>query len=271
MKRISTDRRVMLAGIGGVMAGSLLARKAVAGTLEPPGPPAPTGKTTDELASMIALPAGISEPRMPVKGLPPSPTARFRISASGSYCLTENLLGQPGLNGIQIDADNVDLHLQGFHLMGAGGVPGDTSAAIVCNGQNICVYDGTVEGFALGVQADAATKFLLWDVTVIGATITGFRLGNDGQAYDLDAYSCPIAYDIHGIRTIVEECGAWSCPTSFQCGGAQNLIICNCATDSQNPFNIGAGNSFGPIINVVGVGNIGAVAGSNHILANYIF
>jgi len=270
MKRMIMDRRHMLAGIG-VMGGSLLAGRAVAGALEPPGPPSPTGKSTDELASMIARPAGVSEPRMPVAGLPPSASARYRISAPGSYCLTENLIGQSGMNGIQIDSDNVDLHLQGFHLTGGGGTPGDISAAIVCNGQNICVYDGTIEGFAVGVQADAASKFLLWDVTVIGATLVGFRFGIDGQAYDCDVYSCPVGFDIHGIRTVVEECGAWSCPVSYQCTGTQNLIIGNCATDSPNAFSIGPGNSFGPIVTVVGVGNIGAVAGSNHILANYIY
>jgi len=138
MKWMIMDRRHMLAGIG-VMGGSLLASRVVAGTLEPPGPPSPTGTSTDELASMIARPSGVSEPRLPVAGLPPSATARYRISAPGSYCLTENLIGQSGLNGIQIDSDNVDLHLQGFHLTGSGGTPGDTSAAIVCNGQNNCV------------------------------------------------------------------------------------------------------------------------------------
>src|SRR6185436_9685799 len=119
-----------------------------------------------------------------------------------------------------------------------------------CNGQNNCVYDGTIEGFAVGVQADAASKFLLWDVTVIGATLVGFRFGIDGQAYDCDVYTCPVGFDIHGSRTVVEECGAWSCPVSFQCGGTQNLIIGNCATDSPNAFSIGPGNSFGPIVTV---------------------
>lgn len=271
IKKMLSSRRVMLAGIGGVVAGSLIANKALAGSLEPPGAVAPTGKSTDELASMIARPSGVSEPRTPVAGLPGSASARYRISAAGSYCLTENLIGLSGMNGIQIDADNVDLHLQGFHLVGGGGTPGDISAAIVGNGQNICVYDGTTEGWGIGVRMDAASKFLLWDVTAIGASMTGFMFGNDGQGYDLDVYNCPVGYDIHGLRTIVEECGAWSCPISYQCTGSQNLIVCNCATDSANPFSIGQGNSFGPIIVVTGVGNIGAVAGSGHVLANLVY
>jgi hypothetical protein len=271
MKRMLMDRRMVLGGIG-VVAGSMLANKALAGSLEPPGPPGPTGRSTDELAGMIARPSGVSEPRSPVTGLPPSASSRYLISSSGSYCMTENLVATPGMNGIQITADNVDLDLQDFHLVGAGGgTPGDTSVAIQCTGQNICIYGGSIEGWAVGVQMDAASRFLLWDVTVLNATIAGYRLGTDGQAYDCDVYGCPTGFVIGGLRTVVEECGAWSCPVSYQCTGAQNLIIGNCATDSPNAFSIGAGNSFGPIVTVTGVGNIGGVVGSNHFLANFIY
>ncbi len=271
MRRIFSDRRVMLAGIGGVMAGTFLSPRAIAGTLNPPGPPAPTGRTTDDLANMIARPSGVSEPRTPVAGLPGTASSKYVISASGSYCATENFIAAAGQSGIQITADNVDLDLQGFHLVG-GDNAGLATAGIVVTGSNVSIYNGTLEGpWSIAMQVNAP-KFLLWDVTVIGAAGTGFLLGTDGQCYDCDVYECPTGFDAHGQRTIVEECGAWSCPTSFAASGTQNLIISNCATNSANPFGaIIANNAYGPIIVVTGVGNIGQVAGSNHILANYVF
>ena len=56
--------------------------------------------------------------------------------------------------------------------------------AFVSTGQNVCIYDGTIEGWSIGVQMESASKYLVWDVTVLGASIAGFRLGQDGQAYD---------------------------------------------------------------------------------------
>ena len=253
------------------MAASLISNKAMAGSLEPPGPPSPTGASTGQLASMIARPFGVSEPRMPLTGQPGTTSSLYEISSAGSYCMTENLVVPTGMNGLLISGDNVDLDMQGFHMLGSGGgTPGDFSVAISVTGQNVCISDGSIEGWAVGVQVDGP-KFLLWDLTVLGCTIAGFRLNSDGQAYDCDVYTCPVGFDMHGVRSMAEECSAWSCPVSFQCNGSQNLIIGNTATDSQSPFAIGPGNSFGPIVVVTGVGNIGAVAGSNHFLCNLVY
>ena len=52
-----------------------------AGPLTPPGPPAPTSKTLNEI-----------EPRTPINSLP------FVIEEPGSYYLTRNLIGSPGQN-----------------------------------------------------------------------------------------------------------------------------------------------------------------------------
>ena len=49
--RSSMDRRVLLAGLGGVMAGTLVSSKATAGILEPPGPPSPTGVSLEAVAA----------------------------------------------------------------------------------------------------------------------------------------------------------------------------------------------------------------------------
>src|SRR5436190_2248196 len=72
------------------------------GSLTPPGAPAPTMKTLDEIDAKL-------EKRTPISSVP------FTISASGSYYLTGNLAVTTG-TAITISADNVTLDLNGFTI-----------------------------------------------------------------------------------------------------------------------------------------------------------
>ncbi len=276
MGRMRVNRRVLMTGLGGVMAGSLLTGKAQAGSLEPPpGMPMPTGRSVQELSDKIGrTDHGVSEPRTPVKSLLGSTTASHVISAPGSYYMTENLLGEPGKNGIEIQADNVDLDLAGFHLIGAppdpvGTLPG---TGILCDRQNVTVYNGSVYVWGGAVDFHAASLFILWDISSIGALLGAFILGNCGQAYDCDAYSAGGAgFSAQGQRSLVEECGAWSCGTGFSSSGSQNLFLSNCATGCATPFDISQGNSYGPLVDVTGVGDISAVPNSGRPDSNLIY
>src|SRR4051812_45809594 len=69
------------------------------GSLTPPGAPAPTMKSLDQI-----------EARTPISSVP------FTISVPGSYYLTTNLTAALNQNGITVSADNVTLDLNGFHL-----------------------------------------------------------------------------------------------------------------------------------------------------------
>ncbi len=105
---LPTDRRALLAGLGGLAAGTFLtAGRAEAGPLNPPAAPASTPGP---------------EPRIAVnaQNTPGNPDNLFRITQPGSYYLTGNIIGQSGRNGIQIAADNVTIDLMGFALLGAG-------------------------------------------------------------------------------------------------------------------------------------------------------
>src|ERR1043165_9796506 len=73
------------------------------GSLTPPGAPAPTMKTLDQI-----------EPRAPISSLP------YTIASSGSYYLTTNLTALSAVDGIVINADNVTLDLSGFTMTGFG-------------------------------------------------------------------------------------------------------------------------------------------------------
>ncbi len=79
------------------------------GALTPPGAPAPTMKSLDQI-----------EPRIPVDAMhtPGVGGIEYLIAQPGSYYLTTNLVGVSGDIGIYIAASNVTLDLNGFSLLG---------------------------------------------------------------------------------------------------------------------------------------------------------
>ena len=105
------------------------------GPLTPPGPPAPTMKSLEDLDTKLNQADAKAEKRTPITSLP------FTISAPGSYYLTGNLTGVTGQNGIAVDVNNVTIDLNGFSLNG----PGDNG--IVANGA-VTIRNGSVSGWA---------------------------------------------------------------------------------------------------------------------------
>ena len=270
MKVKNVDRRVMLAGVGGVVAGSLLANKAFAGSLNPPpGPVGPTGRRNSSIARMIARTNGMAEARIPVQGLPGSSDSQYLISAPGSYYLTDNIQGVGGLHGINIASPNVDVDLCGFHMIGAPPTGLPQGSAIVSDQQNVSVFDGTAVGWGRGVDFEHASLFVVWDVTSIGASQGGFFFGDRGQGYDCDCYSSSFGFVLTGVRTLVEECGAWTCATGFKGINSPNLLLRNCATECPSAFDLGQGNTHGPI--VVVQGDVSTIPNSGHPEANYVY
>src|SRR5678816_1582998 len=95
------------------------------GTLTPPGAPAPTMKTLDQV-----------EPRTPISALP------FTISTSGSYYLTASLTAAANVNGITINASNVTLDLRGFEVTGTPGTA-IFGIRVSVGRSNVVIRDGT--------------------------------------------------------------------------------------------------------------------------------
>ena len=117
------------------VAAGLIAR---AGSLEPPGPPAPTMKNLD-----------LVEPRVPIS----QANIPLTIEKPGSYYLTGNVLGPAGETPtITISASNVTLDLSGFQV-DAGTA---TYGVLVSTGfKNVLVRNGTIVNARIG----AATLF----------------------------------------------------------------------------------------------------------------
>lgn len=127
------------------------------GSLTPPGTPAPTMKTLDQV-----------EPRKPISSLP------YNITSPGSYYVTGNLQG----GTISVMASGVTIDLCGFTLSGAGvvasgiAVSGGSSMLTVRNGRLVSFSQNGING-----ASGTTTGTLLQDLVVADCGNTGLVSG----------------------------------------------------------------------------------------------
>jgi parallel beta-helix repeat protein len=221
------------------------------GSLTPPGAPAPTMKTLDQV-----------EARTPISSLP------FTINTPGSYYITGNLAGAAGQNGIVIDADNVTLDLGGFELVGPGS--GTVSAVRVNTPHsNATVRHGSARGWlgsAIAAASVNCTEFHVEDVRVFNAGQTGIVLGNNGAASYCKVRGCVFSGISGGTNCHVTSCivtgtttgdginigndGVINDCTSSGNGSdgfqtTENVTVNNCAAanNSASGYNLGSGST----------------------------
>jgi parallel beta-helix repeat protein len=170
---------------------SLLAQ----GSLTPPGAPAPTMKSLDQV-----------QPRTPISSLP------YTISASGSYYLTKNLAAAGGTAGITVSADNVTIDLCGFALTsdGSGSVAGIN---VPSTQTNLCVRNGTVSGW----HNDCIEAFNAYYSVFENLSLRGSTNSNGLKA---------------GVSSTVKSCTA-TFNSSFGIGVNGGSTVLGCVCDSN--------------------------------------
>jgi hypothetical protein len=212
------------------------------GTLTPPGPPAATMKSLDQVEARTIVNA---------TNTPGDGANTFIIRASGSYYLTASFTGTSGKHGISIQADDVTLDLNGFALTGGGG-GANRGIDVPAAQKNLCVRNGTVRGWTDGgVRAELASSTLaekLRLVDNVGATglefgrgtardcvatgnATGFFLSNGAEIRD-----CAAAANVTGFfagdRTMISNCIATeNTGRGFDCTSFVTIVDC---TSSRN-------------------------------------
>jgi parallel beta-helix repeat protein len=249
LPNLPTDRRALLAGLGGIAAGAFIASKANAGPLNPPaGPIESTGKTLRDVEPRIAINS---------TNTPGDTDSVFRISASGSYYLTGNVTASTGKSAIEIAASNVTIDLRGYSITTISNL---AAIRLSLSGRtNISIRDGHIGPAGTGGGIDLTPLIgtqtvggSIENVHVTGTEGTGIQVG-DGVVL----IGCTASNNgQHGIRTgascVITDC------TAFGNNGVGITTTNGCThTNCSSSFNDRGfiTDSFGTITNCIASNN----------------
>ena len=223
---LPTDRRALLAGIGGLAAGAFLASTANAGPLDPPaGPIESTGKTLRDVEPRIAINS---------TNTPGDTDSVFKITQPGSYYLTGNVTGVAGKHGIKITTSNgVTLDLCGFDMLGvAGSLSGITGTGIY---GLITIQNGRIGGWGQrGINLPDSESYEVDRITATANGDGGIVVGANARVIRCLALlslgeSDGIAV---GPGSLVESCSASNCGGKGIATGL-NALVRGCHTSGN--------------------------------------
>lgn len=187
------------------------------GNLTPPGAPAPTMKTLDQV-----------EPRIPITG------GASPISQSGSYYLTENSSRQ-----IIIEADDVTLDLMGFHIAVSSGNAITISRGY---GNNTLIRNGTLQP---GYRANAldgrdADDCRFEDLRIVSTnTSYGISAGDHCVIRNCDVRNCSNRGISVGDNTEIRNCRVIGGKLDGILAGSGCRIIANVTENNVKGINVG--------------------------------
>ena len=214
------------------------------GSLTPPGAPAPTMKTLDQVEARTAI---------------TNATGLVTISQPGSYYLTHNIAVSSG-NAISITTNGVTLDLNGFTISSTEASPTGTGISLanpagnsditILNGHirggvvnNAGVFSGS--GFANGITffASSPSNVRIAGVSVSGCLVYGIHLGTD------------IGSRI-GYSTVVESCTVQNIGSY----GIEASAVSHSTADLCGNIGVFADSAFNCYGYVTGSGGIGLFA-----------
>ena len=205
----------------------------------PPGSPAPTMKSLDQVEARTPLVDGAN-------GVTVNPgTGGITISASGSYYLTQNLTVNVG-NAISIIANFVTLDLNGFTITstsspaGGNGVFISGKCVTVLNGNISSGYDfgeSSGPGFLNGISSNSTGPIKVSQVIVIGCSENGINL-NDSASSLTSVDSCLV--EGIGHTGIIANSITQSSVTNSKSAGIRGVTVNHSKVHSSGNVGINA-------------------------------
>ncbi len=213
MKNITT--RLIMVGIFGACAAAW-----GQGSLTPPGAPAPTMKTLDQV-----------EPRIPIS------SAGYTISHPGSYYLTTNLIG----DSLTIVTSNVTLDLMGYAIVGTNWNAIDLAG----NRVGVHVRNGTVSavkgnGIDFSLSSSNAAG-VIENLRVVDCEIYGIVVGGGFTVRGCQVQGCQIGIGVVGDSQVI-GCTISQCATGLLTSGSGAYIADNIVKGNQDNYALSAGD-----------------------------
>lgn len=231
------------------------------GSLTPPGAPAPSMKTLEQV-----------EPRRPISSLP------FSITLPGSYYLTTNVTGTAGNNGISIASSDVTLDLNGFALIGvASSLSG---IQIPAGRERISIFNGYLRSWGSNGITSGASGMRVsdvssdgnegWGISILGAGAVVNRCvvrNNDLggiRAQRADISGCAAAGNLlagidAGLQSVVRGCSLLN--NRSEGIACTESTVANCSVSGSTNGIVSTANS--TIINCAINNNTNGIVGSS--------
>ncbi|MBP7825524.1 MAG: right-handed parallel beta-helix repeat-containing protein [Verrucomicrobia bacterium] len=209
------------------------------GTLTPPGAPAPTMKTLDQI-----------EARTPVDAThtPGDGFSLFVIRTPGAYYLASNIVGVANQRGIEIRANNVTLDLNGFSLLGVSNAASGILVVNTCT--NVTIHNGMISGWGNGYHA---IRGLGRNLTLERLSITGNSFGLMGSGGDV-IRDCLVSgnqrdgIEVFGSHSLVANNNVTQ--NNLQAGpGNASISVIGSNNRIEGNHVVGAGGGFGILCN----------------------
>ena len=221
----------------------------------PPGSPAPTMKSLDQVEARTPLVEGAT-------GVSITPgSSNITINQSGSYYLAGNLTVTSG-NAISITADFVTLDLNGFTISSTANPASGNGILILAS--DVTVTNGNISGgydigedsgpgFGTGIKSEEDGPIEINRIKVAGCAEDGIQLGNDFNKFN-SVTSCFVRNigNIGIVAITVEKChvrnaseGGILCEDATRCqvttvngNGIEGVLIDNCRAHTTSGIGI---------------------------------